>query len=107
MKEDQNDTYCNPEKGAMKMSMEAFKELMLAHLQSVQSRVSGPVIDLACKELLPHESMSYCPQLCETMGNDGQQISNELFGQTAGETSDEIQAEVTALMELGDTHQWR
>jgi len=88
----------------MKMSMEAFKELMLAHLQSVQSRVSGPVIDLACKELLPPEPMSYCPQLCETMGNDGQKISNDLFGQTAGKTSDEIQAEVTALMELGEKY---
>merc|ERR1719511_135968 len=85
----------------MKMSMEAFKELTLAHLQSVQSRVSGPVIDAACKNLLSPEPMSYCPQLCETLGNDGQKISNELFGQTAGKTSDEIQAEVDALTELG------
>merc|ERR1719510_1604885 len=35
------------------------------------------------------------------MAKDGQKISNELFGQTAGKTSDEIQEEVDALTELG------
>jgi len=95
------DPKCKPERTAFKMSMEAFKELMSAHLQSVQSRASGPVIDAACKELLPPEPLSYCPQMCETMANDGQKISNDLFGQTAGKTSDEIQAEVDALTELG------
>jgi len=95
------DAKCKPEKTAFQMSMEVFKELMSAHLQSVQSRASGPVIDAACKKLLPPEPMSYCPQMCETMGNDGQTISNDLFGQTAGKTSDEIQAEVDALTELG------
>lgn len=98
------DANCKPEKGAFQTTIDAFKTLIGAHLESSQSRAQGEIIDSACKALLPPEPVSYCAQMCETMGINGKDKSHELFGQTAGKTSQQIQEEVDSLSELGERY---
>merc|ERR1711920_392420 len=97
------DPLCKITKEAHDTTIEKFSELVTARMADKDVRIQGNAIYVACEQLkiiAEGDEPSYCDQMCTKMSQSGAEISDGSVGQTAGESSAELQAKVDSLIEM-------
>merc|ERR1712217_89629 len=97
------DPLCIITKEAYDTTIDTFSELVTARMADKDVRIQGNAIYVACEQLkiiAEGDEPSYCDQMCTKMSQTGAEISDGSVGQTAGESSAELQAKVDSLIEM-------